>query len=501
MLGYTSLLGTGSTAELHGTLRNLDIRPEGFAFSTSFDWETDWIDDDGAADFWLYLDREVAVELTPGTLFRSEPLGDTVTDVVVLPILRTDQGPPRFDLDDSGDQAFLLWDPVTAADVVAYEIYWDAGTGTIITNAPIDTVSVVEATPLLVAAPSSGTGTGRVTIAGQWIGETINDTWAIEVTAANQWKSDYGSGVEGDARPIIQGLSAQIEDGLRVTFHDPPASYNVGDRFEFFLGVRSVWISEALDTDDYKFNVKALDAAGNTSNASGTVDIPVVAPLEPLTGASATWNHTTGKITITWADSEDAAATGVKIYSNYETVDGVLGDYILDEAPIASVNMAVETWELTPAVYGTFLFYVRAHDTTGREEDTSQIIRVLAVNEARADLAQPVIVDAEATAGGNVRLTILVDVSETTPAAISIYSGASGAWSALTVDDTEAFSIAGFPITTHVWDSGAPYGSETFFGVRTVDGGGALSPESNIVSVVPDGTAPDTPGIDIHTST
>ena len=140
----------------------------------------------------------------------------------------------------------------------------------------------------------------------------------------------------------VAGYEVYRDDALVATI-DPVTSY-----------------SDAVGPGTYAYHLKALDPAGNTSDASNTANVTVltVDSENPGPPANLTAQVGAGKVDLTWdAASDNRAVTGYEIHR-----DGGL---------IATVG-AVTSWSDTSvAAPNTYQYEVRALDAAGNVSDPS----------------------------------------------------------------------------------------------------------------------------------
>jgi hypothetical protein len=492
MIGLCGAYGTGG-CDLDGRVANLDTA-EGSLGSAIVTAEHE-IDIAGNHRLWLYLDGVPVRAIEPGETVTTTSYGEAGVDVQVWIARATDTALPDLRGSLPADRLFVDWDPVTAADAVAYRVYTDNRTGTMVYSAPLVAVDDLVSTNTPAArAPDSGTGTGRITVTGTVAG-TINATLSIEITGTTKWQYDVtGSGLNGVDLDIKPGVPVGLPNGQTVVFIDGAADYDTGDTWEWHVGPRTDILTGSLAAGTWQVAVTALDGAGNESSPSSILSAVTAVVLTPPGDPAATWDAAESEIVVTWTDPEDANVESVAIFASYNATTGAIGDYVLEANPIVTAPVEDGTASVSiPTARGTVLLYARSMDSAGNWEDNARLLTVEVADAPAAVLAAPVVASVAAGAGGSLVITAIVDARSGVPVAVNYYVGASASWGALSEIDSDAFVPDPDGVATITKVLAGPYSGTKYVGVRTEDEDESLSPESNIVAVVADSTAPSAP--------
>jgi hypothetical protein len=491
MIGHCGAYGTGG-ALLDGRVANLDAQ-EGSLGSAVVTAEHE-IDIAGNHRLWLYLDGVPVRTLDPGETVTTASYGEAGMDVQIWIARATDTALPDLRGSLPADRLFVDWDPVAATDATSYNVYTDNATGTMDYAAPLLTVSDIVVTNAPAArGPDSGTGTGRITVTGTVSG-TINATLSIEITGSAAWQYDVtGSGLHGTDLTIKPGVPVGLPNGQTVVFLDATGDYDTGDTWEWHVGPRTDVLTGSLAAGTWQVAVTATDGAGNESSPSSVLSAVTGAVLTPPGDPAATWDAEETEIVVTWTAPEDANVASVAVFASYDAIAGTIGENVLEAWPIATAAVEAETLAVpVPTARGTVRLYVRSMDASGAWEENANLIVVEVADTPAAALAAPVVVEAKAGAGGALIVTAIVDATAATPAALNWYVGNSASWGALSEAASDAFA-GGEDVATVTRTLAGPYSGTKYIGVRTEATGGALSPESNIVAVGADSTAPGAP--------
>jgi hypothetical protein len=459
---------------------NGDHQPEGYLWSIA------------------YIDGEATGVADPLDGFGSDALPVGGHDIDML-VLWREWGPPSLGGRVIGRRCVLTWSPVTSSDLEYYNVYWDEGEG-----GDVDTllgqVSLISSYRVAKKVPTSGTGTGRISITGYYRGPLTNGNWTITISSSGYFTYNIGAGAS-DPIEFAQGDVLELPMGLRVRFEDSVSDYDTSDSWTWMVGVQNVYLTGELAEGTYQFALTAVDTAGNESAASSAVSVAIDHGPDAPSDFAGTYDDDDREVVLTWTDG--AGSTHTRIYSNYDPAFEVIRDYVAELNPIATIAAETETYTLTlPAgVNGEVLFYARSYDGTV-EEDNIELLRVQAVaSPASTTVSAPFDLTGSAIAAGKARITWRVDLVEATPASFNIYVFTSepdaAAWASATATDNVAYDDAtatGVDIRTplQTWDSDALAG-QRWFGVRAVDSSGLETDNTDVVSVTPDDTAPSAP--------
>jgi hypothetical protein len=427
----------------------------------------------------VYLDGD-SDGLASDTLgYQTAPLGTGTHDLDAL-VLDEDWFPPDTLIGSStGNRVRLSWPRAAASDVVAYRVYWDAGTGTVDTL--IDTVDLIRLRQLIEVASVGG---GRVTIEGNYQGIPRNDsrTLAITDTSNNIFTFD------GESYDFTGESMRNLPDGLRVYFLDPANLYDDSDTWEVVVGPLTEWKSEELASDTYKFAVSAVDAAGNESTLSNEVTLVVASEVSPPSGVSVSYDGTDIDVSLTQA----SGATEVRIYSNIDAGFEVVRPYVQELFPIATITAPATTATISiSGLDGRLLFYARSFDGT-REEDNINLIEVNYGSTESVNYEPPFNLAANPGPAGVAVITWDYLPEDLLPNKFQVFE--------FTSQPTLADVNAASPLTTVTYAGGNGYTSYThttsaiagqrWYVVRAVNASDVGEQNATSVSVTPDSTAP-----------
>lgn len=425
----------------------------------------------------LYVDGLAASEsaLSASMAFAAGPLGVGGHDVAVT-VIRDYEIAPRFLADYSGTRLVVDWEPVGDADLAGYNVLVD-GTAA-------ESIRDIEADRLIEALPTTGTGSGRITVAGNYRGPLpVNASHTIEITASG-WEYD------GVARGTIERrVTYQLPGNLQLTFLDDAGDYDTGDEWVFRVGPRTHYVSGELEAGAHTVVVRAVDGAGNVS---GDLSIAgyVSGEPDPPAGASASFDDATDTVTLTWTGGATC-----RLYANWSPVLGAFLDYVEERWEIAEGTSPL-TVDLG-AARGEFRYYLRAVDGDGREEENLGLGTLDARSAPAAVIAAPFGLSVYPTAGAEALVMFFYDRREGAPASFNLYVFASE-------PDAAAFDGATPTSVSNAYD--AFFGSIArrdvaysgsagtfYFAVRAVDGDGRETDNLDYVAAVLDGTGPATP--------
>lgn len=508
-IGSAGSLSCGSGDPSDGTLVNADVRGDGVLAVAGFEFNQP-----SEIDSWqtlLVLNQEPHAPASPrdpgaaslppvGTLPGAVigPLSEGTSDVSFLLLRAGEIVPDVLGIAPTPDRALLIWCASEAADLVGYRIYTDGGDDQAPVDQLADEVTLIDADPIVDRQPDTGTGTGRIRLTGLWAeADPINGALKVEVLAGGQWRAT-GPGIETDPEPIHRGVEYVVPEGLALEFLDPPSTYDEGDEWETHVGPRRWWLSDSLPPGPHRYQVVAFDAAGNESTVAGPVTFTATEPIPAPVNPTATWNHAEERVELEW----ESAGAGIeyRIYANWDGLSEALEPYIA-EGHLAQTDALAYNLALGFVPDAVVLLEVRSvHVASGAESSERRIIRVRASEEPVAGLGAPTISEARAIAGGEVRVRIALDLLDGVPEEIAIYASTTGEWGDATEITTVEFEpdaspTSGVLVATQTWESDGDFaaGVEVWIGARLVDGDGNEGPDSNLVAVTPDDTAPDAP--------
>jgi hypothetical protein len=275
---------------------------------------------------------------------------------------------PDFHGLDYGKRAFLRWPASTSTDLRSYRINSNNGSGSVTADAfAVVSGSVIHRQWY---AAGTGTGTGRITIRGEWLGEDVNASFQITTTGSTFTHNLSGS--TSAAIAIVPRVPIPLINGVVIVFDDAVTAY-ASKTFAFRVGPPVELTTQALEEGTWKFTVRAVDGAGNVSAAIGEATVPIIHRPLPVSDLSASWDGT--DITIAWTLPGETLEE-VRIFSNYSNTFNRLGERILTDYPWEVVADDAEAFSFTPDVAGIYRFQVRTVDTAGRVSDSIATVEV-----------------------------------------------------------------------------------------------------------------------------
>ena len=480
--------------QARGMVRNLDVQEgELGALLVSFEFDSPLPPD--CFYFPVYTDGVPRSTALPGQALLVDPLGDGGHEVEVLPVRVLGGIAPILWGDVRGRRVLLAWSRAAEADVVAYEVGWDAGDAGASSPTVLARVEEMRTDRVVEAAGATG---GRVSVRGSWQAEARNGLLTLAVSEEGDallWTLSQGA-EELAAGEVTAEAAQTLISGLVVVWHDALEDYGAGDEWEFWLGPHNQYLTtEELAGDTYRFAVRVVDAAGNASDWSSWRSVAVEGGPEAPADAAIEWDAATRTVRATWTDPAGATASQVLIYINYNSLFERLEDYVLEEGEIAAVSLGVEEYELVlpEGVNGEVLAYVRTRNTAGVIERNARLLRATATAEVVATLAAPLITEVAAAAGGALSAAWQVNIEEATPAALVFYSSQAGSWDDAVEEEVawDDLGAEGFPLTAGMWTSSNTFGTAQYLAVRAKDGAGNLTPQGDWVGpAMPDASAP-----------
>lgn len=385
---------------------------------------------------------------------------------------------------DYGKTAFIKWPASSSGDLASYKVYQD--------SEHVATLDDIIVHGSYGSGPTSGTGTGRVSIYGAWTGATpTNGTFAVKVTSAGYFSHNM-SGSWSTPRTFAENGSYELTSGVVVRFESPATSYDTDDQFSFQVGPPVSYRSDELDEGSHTFTVSAVDAAGNESATLTAITIETIYRPGDVTSLDASWDGT--QIALSWALPSDGDLAAVLIYSNYSNLFATLQDDVIETGAWTSKASDATGHTFTPPASGTWKFYVRTMDTSGRISDNVEMLTVdtTAISDALT-LSTPEAVTVTPIAGGKLRVswqypwTTSDDCTE-----FRIYLNADEENPVFTTPtDTSAATNTG-TITEYSWDSDVLPGTR-WATVRASDGTNETA-NTDLTEGEPDATAPTLSG-------
>lgn len=335
---------------------------------------------------------------------RIESIPPGVHRIEVLPIREDVRRIPDMHGHDYGRRAFVRWDRNTEPDVRSYRVERLIGA----TWTPEGTVSIVDLFARYCVAPDAGTGSGKLTLSGGWSGDAVNAEYTIEIVTevAMTGAGELRHNLRGDWEtvPFVPGVPVYLPFGVVLLLEGLPAAFDDGDTWTFFVGPRNWFASGDLEEGTHSFRVIALDAAGNESDPSDTVNVAIIYAPGDVTNIAAEMDS--GDVVLSWTLPPDGDLNAVLIYSNFSLMFGTLGELVIETGAWAVLAANATGHTFTPAVPGVWRFYVRTRDTAGRLSESIELVEIDTTGiPADVELREPEQVLVTATAGGTFALS------------------------------------------------------------------------------------------------
>lgn len=476
-------------AAICGTVRNVQAR-EGWGDSVlvTFDLEACLPDEVIVV---VYVDGLPVQALAPGVreAILTGLVADARLDLVPMPA-DTARYVRRVG-DWSGARAFASWNAVTADDVRAYRLYWDAGDPEAEVTTLAAEVTAIEVDAIAIAAPTTGSCTGRIRFGGVWQSGTSVNGW-LTVTITGTGTASWALGTESGTITFAQGQVVRLANGAEVGFLHGATAYITGCVFRTWVGVRTWWQSAVVSDGTYRFKVAAVDAANNEATATAVWSLAIeVAPVG-ATGKTISWTEATRTITLAWTNPVGGDFARAEVYSNWNVVTGELEASVIEGAPLWYGS--AQTWSIAGAVDGNWKFYVRVRDTAGRLEDNVELLS-LTVPYVPPAMGTPQYLRATALGAGTWRMTWDYARSTSDPVtAFRLFVVAEGdPWDYDVVAGSVTVGAEATP-NVHEWtkdlDLSGYAGTTVWVRVRGWNGS-FLGPLGGYVAVAVDTTAPD----------
>jgi chitodextrinase len=135
--------------------------------------------------------------------------------------------------------------------------------------------------------------------------------------------------------------------------------YRNGSQVGSVLGNLTTFTHTGLAAGTYSYTVRAVDAAGNLSDASNTATATVPDTTKPTEPKNLKATAGTGRVTLTWrASSDNVGVTGYRVYRGATQVGSV------DGTTLTYTDMGL--------ALGTYSYTVRAIDAAGNLSDPSR---------------------------------------------------------------------------------------------------------------------------------
>jgi len=443
------------------------------------------------------LDGDLIALLDAGdNPFSIGGLSDGGHTLQVRPIRPTTIRIPDLHGDPYGSRAWLTWPANTETDLVAYRIF---GSISPAAKTELTRVTAITLSKRILEAPETGTGTGRVSIEGEYSGDTVNASYTLQINSGG-----YRHNMSGSYSTVVTFRKDQrvfLDDGIAATFHDAPADYDNGDEWAFLIGPKTSWLSDELVSGSWDFEIKGEDSAGNLSTASTEIANLITKRPDPVVSPSLVFNGTS--IVVSWTDPADGSFDGVSVYSNISNATGTLRDNIIESGAWNSYASGVETFTIAAPIDGLNKFYIRSKNSSGVESQDVLMLSIDTTGTANnTALNSPALLKATPSAGGTVTLSWLYDWNGGGDcSSFQFYQGdSSGAVLADLASGTEyapeptLAATASVGLESYSFTFAADFSADptVYFAVRASDGS-IQDANVSVVSVDPDATAPSAP--------
>lgn len=441
----------------------------------------------------IVLDGEIAEILPTGVRQTALPVAagrhdlriETYREGEVLPDYHGDYEDAR--------RVFIRW-PHGDSTTALYKVYYDNRTGT--ADQLYATVSGVAISKMRMAGPATGTGTGRVSIYGNYIGTTVNDTLTVTITGdgAASWAFNGDSGTLA----FFAGAVISLPYGILVEFHDPESRYAADDTYTAFIGVANWLLTSELTEGRYLFTVSAVDAAGNASTVLTAKSFHVIHGPNSVSSASITYDSDTSEIVLGWRPPADSDLAAVDIFTNLDKAFGLPGQYVLEDNAYAQLAASATSYRIAADSLpdGEYMFYIRTRDADGRSDRSIQMLR-MSLPYVPPGLSAPAKVTATQLAGGLIRVAWSYHSQRQDPVAgFRIYAKADDdtdirtAYDLLATATYTATKVKTQAFTADMSTNSLASGTTVYFLVVAVDAAGNETQNAETVSAVTDKVAP-----------
>lgn len=287
-----------------------------------------------------------------------------------------------------GRRARLSWAPSDSADTAGYIVESKAPSAADFSE--MLRVEELVVRPVVRAAPTVGTGTGRASISGPYIGEPVNGPVLLEIVPTRAWTDDGGT----TKRNIQRGAVARGASGATFAFHDDAALYAEGDQWTSWIGPRTDAVTQDLaEPGVWQFRVRAIDRAGNASGPSPVATVFVLDRPEPVEGASIEYDDAEGEAVLFWALPVDPARTAIRLYLNRSNATEQLVEHIIDDEPAEELADDADFWAVPLLPGETLKARIRTANAAGFEDGNLEVLEITPP-VASAEIAGPVILSA-----------------------------------------------------------------------------------------------------------
>lgn len=387
-----------------------------------------------------------------------------------------------------GRRARLSWAPSDSPDTAGYIVEAQAPSES--EFAELLRVDELGVRPVVRAAPEVGTGTGRASISGPYLGEPVNGPVVLEVVPTRAWSDDGGA----TKRNLSRGAVSRGASGATFAFHDDPSLYAEGDQWTSWIGPVAEAVTPDLDEPGvWQFRVRAFDAAGNASDPSPVATVFVLARPEPVLDASIEYDESEAEAVIKWTLPTDATRTAVHVYLNWSNATDSLVEHIIEEGPAEVLVDDADEWSVPLQPGQTLKVRVRTANADGVEDGTLEVLEITPPEDS-PQMAEPILLSAVPGPGGRAvvrwsympldgdtatEFEVIARVDPVSPSGQAVVGAINAEPATQVVRDYELLTdvLAG----------------TRWLGVRVVDLV-EIGPLSEFVEVVPDSAAPNAPG-------
>lgn len=484
MLLGNNRLGNNVLSNTDGKIRDLNIKPyfAGCQITFSHEGGSDGID----YRYAVVLDGKIEEILTT-TQTAIEMVSDGYHWIDIL-ILKPDQ----LKLNDAhyncySRRAYLKWDASANTDVVSYDI-WDEALPCL-DYYYLDNVGNISLHQDSFFYKTSGTGTGRLSIFGDYTGPDCNKT--ITITIGDGIFTHNLSGTTSDDIALTKGLY-NIGYGIYIKFEDDESLYDENDTFTFIVGPKIDYTTDILSEGNYKYEVKAVDTANNKSALSlGSNIVNITHNPDDVTGETISFDGT--DFTISWTLPDDTF-DNVLVYTNYNSTTSELEDYLIEDI-WQTLDNDVEELIYTAPTTGNFKFQIKTINGDLISDGSSILEMDISDASTYLNLNNPENLAATPQASGKVNITFGYNWTNGTDCTdFYIYYNADAEVLLTDSEQTTTAVTSDFGYVEYEVDITSNLSNGTpktmYFGIKAADTNGSLSGFSNIASCRVDDVAP-----------
>jgi hypothetical protein len=292
---------------------------------------------------------------------------------------------------------------------------------------------------------------------------------------------------------VGQFIETPLGFKIRVDSFDPDES----DSVPVIAGFDNVYVSDALPNGTYRYAVRSIDTAGNTSALSTAASITIVTPLAPPINPAVAITAL-NNIRWTWAEPTDLRVTDVAVYSNIRLLPddtAVVEEFVIEDQPLVTVLVEAseyifDTTNLVLPAGFPVLSYLRNRGSLGEPEENNATLLRLRIDASPVSLLPaPRIVTGRPGPGGVIRLLVEIDISAGVPASFDIYQDG-----VFLQNIVASLVTVGTPQQLLV-TSAQMDGLTADYSVKALDSTSRATEFSNVVTVTADDSAPDAPTI------